>query len=322
MKYLAYGTFFLFVTLIFVILFLLLSQNRSRTKSRLHEIKTTGGELKEKNFDDLSSGQNSKDPLTVRPQRKSIFAATFEKKKKKLAQAYVFMKPQEFYLISLLAGLGVFFLFYLLTRLAPIALLAGMLGYVYPEIYISGLKRKRGQKLNNQLPEALNIISNGLRAGLSFSQAVSVAGKDLDSPISEEFQKIIRDNTLGKSMDDALTDFSKRTDDEDVDMFVTAMIIQRQVGGNLAEILDTISNTIRERVRIKGEVRTLTAQSKLSAVIISLLPIAIALIISVMNPSYIAKLFTTALGLVMLVLAVIMMVIGIFMLAKMVKLEV
>lgn len=322
MKYLAYGTFFLFVTFVFVLLFLLITQNKSRTKTRLQEIQKAGGDLAEKSFDDLGKESNALDPSFVRPPRKSLFQDTFEKKKKKLAQAYVLMKPQEFYLISLLAGLGVFLVFYLLTRLIPIALLASLLGYIYPEIYISGLKRKRGQKLNDQLPEALNIISNGLRAGLSFSQAVSVAGKDLDSPIREEFQKIIRDNTLGKSMDDALTDFSKRTDDEDVDMFVTAMIIQRQVGGNLAEILDTISNTIRERVRIKGEVRTLTAQSKLSAVIISMLPVAIALIISVMNPSYIGKLFSTALGIVMLVVALVMMAIGIFMLSKMVKLEV
>ncbi|MBR0575270.1 type II secretion system F family protein [Proteiniclasticum sp. BAD-10] len=322
MKYLAYGTFFLFVTLVFALLFLLITQNKSRTKSRLQEIQKTGGDLVEKTFDDLGKDPNSKGLSYVRPPKKSLFQDIFDKKKKKLAQAYVLMKPQEFYLISLLSGLGVFLLFYLLTRLVPIALLAAVLGYIYPEIYISGLKRKRGQKLNDQLPEALNIISNGLRAGLSFSQAVSVAGKDLESPIREEFQKIIRDNTLGKSMDDALVDFSKRTDDEDVDMFVTAMIIQRQVGGNLAEILDTISTTIRERVRIKGEVRTLTAQSKLSAVIISMLPIAIALILSLLNPAYISKLFTTALGLVMLVLASILMFIGILLLSKLVKLEV
>lgn len=237
-------------------------------------------------------------------------------------RAYILMKPNEFFMITVIAALLGFMLMFLLTGLLPMAVLGGFIGYVIPDTHVNRIIRKRSLKLNSQLPEALNIISNGLRAGLSFAQAVSVAGKDLDSPIGDEFTKIIRDNTLGKSMESALEDFSERTDDEDVDMFVTAMIIQRQVGGNLSEVLDTISSTIRERVRIKGEVRTLTAQSKLSAVIISLLPVGIALVLSIMNPSYIGQLFDNIIGLIMVGAAVVMMLIGIMILAKLVKLEV
>lgn len=318
MKYLVYFLFFLFMTLLFLLIYSVLFANRSRTKERMKIIASSyeyGG--------DSVSEEEQQVELDRRKRENSRFMSGYNaKKKKKLMQAYILMKPQEFFMISILSASFSFLLFYLLTKLLPMAILAGFLGYVVPDVYVNRIIRKRTQKLNAQLPEALNIISNGLRAGLSFAQAVSIAGKDLESPIGDEFTKVIRDNTLGKSMESSLEDLSERTNDEDVDMFVTAMIIQRQVGGNLSEVLDTISNTIRERVKIKGEVRTLTAQSKLSAIIIGFLPVGIALILSVMNPSYIGQLFGNIIGLFMLGGAGISMLIGIFILSKLVKLEV
>lgn len=317
MKYLVYLTFFLFVTLVFILIYNFLFANRAKTKERLKVIASSY---------DYSREEDSEEQQVERDRRRRensrLFSGYNAKKKKKLMQAYILMKPQEFFMVSVTAAIFGFLILYLLTKLLPMAFLGGLLGYMIPDAYVNRIIRKRSQKLNSQLPEALNIISNGLRAGLSFAQAVSIAGKDLDSPIGDEFTKIIRDNTLGKSMEDALQDFSERTSDEDVDMFVTAMIIQRQVGGNLSEVLDTISSTIRERVRIKGEVRTLTAQSKLSAIIISFLPVGIALVLAVMNPSYIGQLFDNILGLIMLGGAVVMMLIGIFILSRLVKLEV
>lgn len=320
MKYLAYMTFFLFMTLVFILLYIALFSNRSKTKDRMNQIRETG--------DFIASDADSNEDKQAEKERSrkikklSFVGAYFDKKKKTLTQAYILMKPEEFLLLSIVFAVLGFLTIYILTKLVPMGFLGGVIGFIIPDTYIGSIKKKRGIKLNDQLPEALNIISNGLRAGLSFSQAVSIAGKDLDSPISDEFTKIIRDNTLGKSMDDSLMDFTKRTDDEDVDMFVTAMIIQRQVGGNLAEILDTISSTIRERVRIKGEVRTLTSQSKLSAIIISFLPVAISLVLAIINPSYIGQLFTNTLGLIMVGIAVGMMMIGIFIMMKLVKLDV
>jgi tight adherence protein B len=144
----------------------------------------------------------------------------------------------------------------------------------------------------------------------------------MESPISDEFLKVLRDNSLGKPMEEALENLSKRTDDEDLDMFITALLIQRQVGGNLAEVLDTISNTIRERVKLRGEIRSLTAQGRLSAFIISVLPVVLALAISVINPGYLNVLFTTLPGIIALVLAIAMELIGIFMLLKLVNIEI
>lgn len=318
MKYLVYFSFFLFMTTVYILINSFLFGNRNNTKDRMKLIAASG---------DYSSDEDSEESIEEEKEKKrkeknTFLAAYYAKKKKKLTQAYVLMKPEEFFMVSVMATMLGFLLIFLLTRLVPMAFVGGVIGFMLPDVFVNRIIRKRSLKLNGQLPEALNVISNGLRAGLSFSQAVSIAGKDLDSPIGDEFTKIIRDNTLGKSMEDSLEDFSNRTNDEDVDMFVTAMIIQRQVGGNLSEVLDIISNTIRERVRIKGEVNTLTAQSRLSAVIISFLPVGIALVLSIMNPTYIGQLFDNAIGLVMVGAAVFMMLIGIFILSRLVKLEV
>jgi tight adherence protein B len=244
------------------------------------------------------------------------------KYKKKLAQANILMKPEEFFGISVLSGvLAALLLFYLLHHV--IMLFLGLIiGFIVPDFVLSQVKNTRAKKLNSQLPEALNIISNGIRAGYSFTQAMSSASKELQQPISDEFQKIIRDNALGKPMEEALLAVSDRTEDEDIDMFVTALIIQRQVGGNLSEILDTISNTIRERVRVKGEIRTLTAQGKFSAVIISILPIFLAVIIYMFNPNYINLLLANRFGIIALCIAVVMEITGILILKKMVNIAV
>lgn len=306
--------------MIVIVVYMVLFSNRSKTKERLKMISETGDALID-DIDIASERQEAKEKK-IRVKKSTLMSKYLEKKRKKLTQAYILMKPEEFMLLSLIFAVIGFGLLNVLTNLVLIGIIGGVVGFMLPDAYIGSIKKKRGLKLNNQLPEGLNIIANGLRAGLSFSQAVSIAGKDLESPISDEFTKVIRDNTLGKTMEDSLMDFSKRTDDEDVDMFVTAMIIQRQVGGNLSEVLDTISNTIRERVRLKGQVSTLTAQSKLSAIVICLLPIGLALIMSLINPGYISKLFTDPLGLVMLGGAIFLMLIGIFILTRLVKIDV
>ncbi|HHX77511.1 MAG TPA: secretion system protein, partial [Firmicutes bacterium] len=166
------------------------------------------------------------------------------------------------------------------------------------------------------------IIANGLRAGYSFPQAMDVVAREMEPPIAEEFNRVIRDNRLGKTMEEALKELTERNDNEDLDMIVTALLIQRQVGGNLAEILDKIENTIRERVRIKGEIKTLTAQQRMSAAIIVLLPFAVTGIIYLMNPDYIMTLFRQPLGLIMVAVALVFQSLGIFMIRKIVNIDV
>lgn len=310
---------FLLTVCLVILIYLVLNSNKLRTTERMKIIEKSNNS----SFDFDKSSEENIEALVKVKQKKSTFLSTYyEKKRKKLAQAYILMKPEEFLLLSIAISTTLFLLFCLSSKILGIAIIGFFIGFMIPDSYINAIKKKRGKKLNEQLPEALNIISNGLRAGLSFSQAISLAGRDLESPIADEFTKVLRDNTLGKSLEDSLLDLTNRTDDEDVDMFVTAMIIQRQVGGNLSEILDTISNTIRERVRLKGDVNTLTAQSKLSAVIISLLPVVIIFILYALNPGYIGLLFSTTIGLLMVGIAVFLQMIGITILVKMTKLKV
>ncbi len=240
----------------------------------------------------------------------------------KLNQAAILMKAEEFFGIAVASAVGVFVLLYLLTNSLIISLFCAIIGFKIPDLLVSLRKNKRTLMLNSQLPEALNIISNGLRAGFSFPQAISVVGKEIDEPISEEFNRLFRENTLGKPLEEVLVNFSERTDDDDVDMIITALLIQRQVGGNLAEVLDNISYTIRERVKMKGEIRTLTAQGRLSAVIIGSLPLFLAVIISLINPEYMRLLIQETLGIIMVGGAVFLQLVGIILLRRIVNIDI
>lgn len=245
-----------------------------------------------------------------------------ERKKKKLMQAAILMKAEEFLGISIIAGLLAGSILFLASGNMLTVPFGFAIGFMIPDVFLNSAKRKRSKKLNDQLPEALNIVSNGLRAGYSFPQSMSVAAKELDKPISDEFARVIKENTLGKPIDEALKDMSMRAEDEDIDMFVTALIIQRQVGGNLAEVLGTISETIRERVKLKGEIKTMTAQGKLSGVVITLLPIVIAFAITLLNPEYITVLLTTTIGQVLVAAAVVMEIIGVYLLTKIIDIDI
>lgn len=245
-----------------------------------------------------------------------------DKRKKKLIQAAILMKPEEFLGASLISAAALTLLFYLITKSIIIAIVFLPIGFMIPDLIIGIKKSKRMAKLNSQLPEALNIISNGLRVGFSFTQAIGIVINEISGPITEEFNKVLRDNVLGKPLEEALINMSERTDDEDLDMVITALIIQRQVGGNLAEVLDTISETIRERVRIKGEIKTLTAQGRISGIIVSLLPFALAVALSIINPGYLNVLFTSSIGNLMVASGIMLQLIGIFVLTKLVDIKV
>ena len=245
-----------------------------------------------------------------------------KKRKKKLTQAAVLMKPEEFFGVSLISAVILPVIFYFISKSIIIALIFIPIGFIIPELILGRKKSKRMAKISSQLPEALNIISNGLRAGFSFTQAIGVVTSEISGPIGEEFNKVLRDNTLGKPLEEALTNMSERTDDEDLDMVITALIIQRHVGGNLAEILDTISHTIRERVKIKRDIKTLTAQGRISGVIVSILPFALGILLWIISPGYLTVLFTTLVGKIMLIIGIILQLIGIFILIKLVDIKV
>jgi len=168
-----------------------------------------------------------------------------------------------------------------------ISLLIGMvLGGFAPRFYIRRQQQLRLNKFNDQLSDMLNLMVNGLRAGYSTMQAMEAVSKELPSPISDEFRRVVQEMQIGIPLETALDNLLRRIPSDDLDFVVTAINVQREVGGNLSEILDTISFTIRERVRIKGEVRTLTAQVRTSGTVLSLIPFGLTLILWFLNPEY------------------------------------
>ncbi len=169
----------------------------------------------------------------------------------------------------------------------PISFVIGAAtGYIAPGIYMRRQQARRLNRFNDQLSDMLNLMVNGLRAGYSTLQAMEAVSKELPSPISEEFRRVVQEMQIGISMDAALQNLLRRIPSDDLDFVVTAINVQREVGGNLSEILDTISFTIRERVKIKGEVRVITSQVRASGTILALIPIFLTVVLWFMNPRY------------------------------------
>jgi tight adherence protein B len=239
-----------------------------------------------------------------------------------LARADLKLKSSEWVLG--VAGAGVVLGLLLWLRFAnPVFLLVGPPAiWFLSGIVLRVLQSKRTRAFDKQLGDTLTLLSNALKAGYSFAQAVNTVSKSASPPIADEFARATREMALGISVDDALNHMVKRNNSEDFDLMVTAVQIHRVVGGNLAEILDTIAHTIRERVRIKGEIRTLTAQARASGWIITLLPIGLAAGLEVISPDYFNPMFNHTLGIVMLALGGFSMLIGFALIQKIVKIEV
>ena len=239
-----------------------------------------------------------------------------------LIKADVMMRAEEYIGLTLLTAVVIYTVVFLTSGSFIVGLAVGLLGLAVPGMIVNSKKAKRSRAMTDQLPEALNIISSGLRAGFSFPQALSVVIREIEGPLTTEFSRVLRENRLGKPMDDALNDMLARIENDDLEMLVTALLIQRQVGGNLAEVLDSISYTIRERVKIKGEIRTLTAEGRFSAVILSLLPVAVVLMLLITNPGYVSILLEETIGIIMIIGAVIMQIIGYIVIRKIVAIDV
>ena len=201
-------------------------------------------------------------------------------------------------------------------------IIGATVGFVLPFLLVKIKTDKRMKTFNSQLGDALILIANSLRTGYSFMQAADMVAKEMRPPISTEFARTVKEMNLGITMENALGNLAKRIDSEDLDLVLTAVLIQRQVGGNLSEVLDNIARTIRERVRIRGEIRTLTAQGRISGIIVSLLPVVLGLVIYVLNPEYIGLLFVHPIGKFMLGVALVGQVVGILVIRRIVDIEI
>ena len=245
-----------------------------------------------------------------------------KKIERELLKAEIPMKGEEFivlyfflFFLTIILGTAVF------KEIGPVFVL-GILCLIAPNVFIKRKKNLRFQKLNNQIGEGLTVMSNGLRAGYSFQQTIGLVGKEMTGPLAMEFSKTTREINLGIPIDKALINLTERVESEDLELLVTAVLIQRQIGGNLAEILDNISFTIRERIQIKGEIKTLTAQGRVSGLIIGLLPPALFTFLMLMNPSYMGVLLEKEIGRLILCGGIVSQLLGIHFIRKVIDIEI
>lgn len=227
-----------------------------------------------------------------------------------------------FILLSLLLAFTGYVLASYVAKVFFFAVLAGILFGVVPVFYLLSKKRKRLKKFEIQIPEGLDLIARALRAGHAFSSGMKVAADELGDPFGSEFQETIDEINFGVSVSDALVNLVKRVDSPDLRFFVISAKIQRETGGNLAEILENISRIIRERFKLYGKIKVLSAEARISAVIMSILPFVVTLALYLMNPNYLNKFFSDPKGQIIIAVAFLMLVIGILIIHKMARIKV
>jgi len=254
---------------------------------------------------------------------------------RELARADLQLRPSEYLAIRTGAVVGAPLVVYLLGQTIipslgnPIAILVALvLGWWVPRFYVGRRKARRLAAFNDHLADTITLVANALRAGASFLQAIELVVRETQPPISTEFNRVIREVNLGLPFEQALANMVRRVRSDDLELMTTAITIQHQVGGNLAEILDSIAFTIRERIRIKGEIRTLTAQQRLSGYVVAGLPIGLVVILSIIAPTFMEPMFGEPyivgipLGVVVLAIGAIMMLVGFLLIRRIVDIEV
>lgn len=203
-----------------------------------------------------------------------------------LARADVLLRADEFFGAVVLSAIGGGCLGLVLFRSPHLALILAVTGGAIPLLILVRARGSRLSRFNARLPDALVLMASGLRAGFPFVQTLDMVNREIPGPVGREFGRTFREIQLGNPAEDALTDLTARVRSTELDLVVTAVLIQREVGGNLAEVLNNIAVTVRDRLRIRGEIRALTAQGRLSGWIVGLLPIAVAAIIAMVSPGY------------------------------------
>ena len=203
-----------------------------------------------------------------------------------------------------------------------LGVVVAFIGFKAPRIIIDHLVEKRIKAYSLQMVDALQLLSNGIRAGLSVPQAIGMIVDEMPPPISQEFNVILQQNRIGVTLEECFENLSKRVPTEDNDMFVSSVNILRETGGNLAETFDTIVDVIRERVRLQQKIDTFTAQGMFQGLVIGAMPYALGLIYYLQDPASMTPLFTSVIGFIMLTIAVLFDLAGIYVIMKIVKIKV
>jgi tight adherence protein B len=242
-----------------------------------------------------------------------------------LDRAGVPLRVGEYYMIRF-GMAALFFLLPLIFGISPfmllVSLVTGAVGYFLPAMWLSGKRSKRMDHINSQLVDMLGMVSNSLKSGYGLMQSFEFSAKQMDGPLALELRRMLREANLGLSAEDALNSLGQRIDSKDLDMVLTAVNIQRAVGGNLSEILDKVAFTMRERERVRGEINTLTAQQKMTAIVIGGLPVFMFGVFMLMNPAYMSLLFTEMTGRILMAVAIGLEAMGYFTIKRLMAIEV
>lgn len=248
-----------------------------------------------------------------------------------LAQADLKLTVTEFIMMKfasvlIFAALGAFLGRATFLALVIGVVIGGLIGLVVPGKFVQFKQNRRMRSFNNQLGDTVGLLANSLRSGYSLLQSMEMVSREAAPPVSQEFRRVVQEVGLGLSLEESMNNLLRRVPSDDLDLMVSAINIQSEVGGNLADILDTIGFTIRERVRIKGQIRVLTSQARYSGYVVTFLPIAIAAIITGINPEYMAPIFTIGIPpdawCCMPVTSAFMMLLGFLAIKKIVNIEV
>ncbi len=239
-----------------------------------------------------------------------------------LARANLKLTVSEYLVVSLILAIITALLASLISGTLVAGLLFGLTSLYLPRWYVRSREHKRLAAFSGQLGDTVGIMANSLRSGYSLLQAMELVARETPAPMGEEFGRVVREVGLGLSPERALENLVRRIASDDLDLMVTAIKVQHEVGGNLSRILDTIGTTIRERVRIKGEIKVLTAQQSMAGYIISGLPLALAGVLLLLNPTYIMKLFSPGWYMVMPICGGLGIVLGFIAIRRIVAIEV
>jgi tight adherence protein B len=239
-----------------------------------------------------------------------------------LAQARVSMQVGEFLALTVLLAAAGFFVAYALSGSLIGSLGLGAIGAFAPRVYLSRRQSQRVEGVGNQLVDMLALTSNALRSGWGFLQALEQVSAELPAPLAQEARQVLEEVSLGANPEDALLALQQRIPSYDLELIITAVVIQQKVGGNLAEMLDGIGHTIRERVKLLGEIRSITAESRMSLWVLGCLPIVLLVIISITSPAYIGPLLSDPRGRMILIGAAAMELAGVFVLRRLARIQV
>jgi tight adherence protein B len=239
-----------------------------------------------------------------------------------LAQAGMTMRAGNFLGLSALASLAATILVYALTKRVEIAWVGMVVGFFLPYSFISYKRTQRFRKFDELFPEAIDTLARAVRAGHAFTTALEMISAEVSEPVAGEFRQLFEEQKFGMPVRDALMNLTERMPSVDVKFFVTAVMLQRETGGNLAEILDNLSYVIRERFKIQRQVRVYTAQGRLTMGLLMGMPPIIVVVMMTLNPGFMRPLFTDPIGHVLLVAGLTLQTVGYFVIRKIIKIQV